>query len=66
MFVLVTEGISGVSGVIIGSTKLYLDHATIQAYTLVGQKISELTAPYEYLNNLAIILELVSLASICI
>jgi hypothetical protein len=59
--VLVAFGLSFWSGVVIGGTTLYLDYSTIQAYTLVGQKTSELTAPYEYLNNLAMSLELFSL-----
>jgi len=59
LFLLLAEGISFVQGAVKGSTTLYLQNSEIQRYQLAMTKMTELTAPYEYLYWHALGLEVV-------
>jgi hypothetical protein len=61
VLLLSAEAISFVQGFVKGATTLSLSYDTIAQYKTVMSKMTELTAPYEYLNWLAIALELITL-----
>jgi hypothetical protein len=61
VLLLLSEAVSFVQGWVKGSTTLYLSNAVIEEYETVMRKMAELTAPYEYLSWLAIVLELITL-----
>jgi len=56
--VLAAEGLSFLAGLITGSTLLYLQRNEIEAYETVARTIERLTAPYQFLDHVAIVLEL--------
>jgi len=61
ILLLLAEAVSFVQGYVKGSTTLYLSNAVIEQYETVTSKIAQLTTPYEYLNWLALGMELITL-----
>lgn len=62
VLVLAAEGLSFLVGLVKGSTLLYLQSYEIQAYESVARTIEQLTAPYQSLNYVVTILELLILS----
>jgi len=58
---LLAEAASFMQGYVKGATTLYLSNAVIEQYETVTSKITQLTAPYEYLYWLALGMELITL-----
>jgi hypothetical protein len=56
------EAISFVGGAVKGSTTLYFEQATIASYTAVADKITQLTAAYQPLNNMSYVFEVATLS----
>jgi len=61
VLLLSAEAVDFVQGFVKGSTTLYLSNAVIDQYETVTSEIAQLIKPYEYLNWLAIALELITL-----
>jgi hypothetical protein len=61
VLLLSAQAVDGVQGFVKGATTLNLSYDVIAQYGIVNSKITELIAPYEYVNWLAIGLELITL-----
>jgi hypothetical protein len=59
--VFLLEGLAFIEGYVKGSTMLYLYPNQILDYQTVTSKVTELLGPYEYINNLVIVIELLTI-----